>query len=274
MVRLGQGCPWCRDEVVWNDVCGFLDELKGRAGAAHDPDSLADLMGKWQEYEMTRSNSDVLLFARDMVQDVGMCAHIDRAIAGNAGWLRDSSGLWCRFHAMIVDGELTVDSVCAERIQRAVECAVTDFESNGGNAPQHGGAMYTQLAVALLCALNNGMSTTTLIVLCRRVGETCLRFWSGKQREFRERCLQEYAVAVSELVWAEQDQILETFFDGGRPQQAAGYNPDGDLAAAIAASLADQGGGAAAGDGVAAGGGAAGGAAAGGGERKEKCVVQ
>ena len=29
MVRLGQGCPWCRDEVVWNDVCGFLDELKG-----------------------------------------------------------------------------------------------------------------------------------------------------------------------------------------------------------------------------------------------------
>ena len=136
---------------------------------------------------------------------------------------------------------------------------------------------YTQLAVALLCALNNGMSTATLIALCRRVGETCLQFWCGKQREFRERCLQEYAVAVSELVWpggAEQDRILQTFFDGGRPQQAAGYNPDGDLAAAIAASLADQGGGAAAGDGVAAGGGAAGGAAAGGGERKEKCVVQ
>ena len=44
---------------------------------------------------------------------------------------------------------------------------------------------YTQLAVALLCALNNGMSTTTLIALCRRVGETCLQFWCGKQREFR-----------------------------------------------------------------------------------------
>lgn len=108
MMKLGQGCPWCRDEVVWKNVFGFLDDLKNGVGEATTPDTLADLMARWEEYELTRSNSDVLLFARDMVQDVALCAHIDRAIAGNAGWLRDSSGLWCRFHAMVTDGELTL----------------------------------------------------------------------------------------------------------------------------------------------------------------------
>jgi hypothetical protein len=53
-----------------------------------------------------------VLFARDMVQDVALCAHLDRAIASNAGWLRDSSGLWCRFHAMVVDGELVLAVRC------------------------------------------------------------------------------------------------------------------------------------------------------------------
>jgi hypothetical protein len=108
------------------------------------------------------------------------------------------------------------DPSFATRLESAVETALTDFESNGGNAPQHGGAMYTQLCVALLCAMNNGMEMTTLIALARRVGEACLRFWSGKKHEFRQRCLQEYAVGVSSLVWGHpsEDKILTTFFGG------------------------------------------------------------
>ena len=36
------------------------------------------------------------------------------------------------------------------------------FASNGGGAPQHGGAMYTQAVVALLCASQNGMGTNII----------------------------------------------------------------------------------------------------------------
>ena len=96
LVAKNQRCPWCRDEVVWNDVFGFLDGLKGDIGKANDPDSLADLMAKWEEYELTRSNSDVIAFARDMVTDDRLCAHLDRArsprcvgIGAALGRLRD-----------------------------------------------------------------------------------------------------------------------------------------------------------------------------------------
>jgi hypothetical protein len=74
-------------------------------GGAHEPQALANLMAIWQEYELTRSKSDVVLFARDMVSDVALHAHMERAISTNAGWLRDSAGLWCRFQAMVLDGE-------------------------------------------------------------------------------------------------------------------------------------------------------------------------
>ena len=50
MLENNQGCPWCRDEVVWKEVFGFLDGLKGQIGAAANPDQLADLMGKWEIY--------------------------------------------------------------------------------------------------------------------------------------------------------------------------------------------------------------------------------
>ena len=63
-------------------------------------------MSQWQIYEVTRSNSDVILFARDMVEDVAMCAHLDRCIRSNPPFLRDSFGLWLRFYAMAKEGEL------------------------------------------------------------------------------------------------------------------------------------------------------------------------
>ena len=45
--------------------------LKGDIGAAASPDTLADLMAKWEEYELTRSNADVLAFARDKTKGSG-----------------------------------------------------------------------------------------------------------------------------------------------------------------------------------------------------------
>merc|ERR1712232_340109 len=107
LVYKNQSCPWCRGQMEWQDLFGFLDGLKGAVGRANNPDELAELMSLWQEYEMTRSLADVRCFARDMVEDVTLCAHLDRALAeGNIAFMRDSAGLWCRFHAMIADGEL------------------------------------------------------------------------------------------------------------------------------------------------------------------------
>lgn len=118
MLHKGQSCPWCRDEVVWREVLGFLDTLKLQVGGASSPNQLADLMTKWEEYERTRTRSDVLLFARDMATDVAITSHLDRAILTNAAWLRDSIGLWARFHALVQDGELELDATAADRLRK------------------------------------------------------------------------------------------------------------------------------------------------------------
>ena len=217
LLQANQPCPWCRDEVVWNQVFGFLDTLKGDVTKAANPDQLADLMAQWEMYEMTRSNSDVLLFARDMIQDRSLKKHLDNAIQGNASWLRDSIGLWCRFYGMVVDDRLSLsDSTAAERLRLAVEAGVACFESNGGNAPEHGGAAYTQICVALLCAKNNQMGTKTLVHLAQRIGQACVRFWHEKSKHtgVRSRLPKAYCQGVSEMVWGEQtsDPMLMTFY--------------------------------------------------------------
>ena len=140
----------------------FLDGIKKNIGIAHKPDTLADLMSQWQIYEVTRSNSDVILFARDMVEDVAMCAHLDRCIRSNPPFLRDSFGLWLRFYAMAKEGELKLSPEHFQRLEKAVQVGMKCFASNGGGAPQHGGAMYTQAVVALLCASQNGMGTNII----------------------------------------------------------------------------------------------------------------
>ena len=162
MLKHNQKCPWCRDEVVWKVVLDFLDGIKKNIGIAHNPDTLADLMSQWQIYEVTRSNSDVILFARDMVEDVAMCAHLDRCIRSNPPFLRDSFGLWLRFYAMAKEGELKLSPEHFQRLEKAVQVGMKCFASNGGGAPQHGGAMYTQAVVALLCASQNGMGTNII----------------------------------------------------------------------------------------------------------------
>lgn len=40
---------------------------------------------------------------------------------------------------------MTADPSYATRLEAAVETGLRDFESNGGNAAQHGGAMYCKL---------------------------------------------------------------------------------------------------------------------------------
>ena len=226
MLLANQPCPWCRDEVVWNQVFGFLDTIKGEVGKAANPDQLADLMAQWEIYEMTRSNSDVLLFARDMIQDRGLAKHLDKAIKGNASWLRDSIGLWCRFHGMVVDDCLSLtDQTSGDRLRLAVEAGLASFDSNGGNAPEHGGACYTQLCVALLCAQNNAMGTDTLVSLAQRVGKTCVRFWHGgdKHKGVKGRLPRQYCEGVSTLVWGEKylDPMLMTFFPAAAGATAA-----------------------------------------------------
>ena len=217
MLNANQPCPWCRDEVVWNQVFGFLDNLKGEVGSAASPDQLADLMAQWEIYEMTRSISDVQLFARDMIMDRGLAKHLDKAIKGNSAWLRDSIGLWCRFHCMVVDDNLRLsDPAAGERLRLAVEAGLASFDTNGGNAPEHGGACYTQLCVALLCAQNKTGHTETLVKLAQRVGKTCVRFWHRKNKHngVRSRLPRQYCEGVSQIVWGEKhlDPMLMTFY--------------------------------------------------------------
>mmetsp|Transcript_110826 Transcript_110826/g.203209 ORF Transcript_110826/g.203209 Transcript_110826/m.203209 type:complete len:919 (+) Transcript_110826:61-2817(+) len=218
MVQKNQSCPWCRDDMVWQDVFGFLDTLKSDISVAAQPDELADLMGKWQEYEMTRSLPDVRKFASDMIQDIALCAHLDRVLAnGNKAFMRDSAGLWCRFHAMVVDKEISVPPAESRRLQRVVQEALAAFEADGGGAPQHVGAMYTQLASALLCASMSGSSTITLVELTKRVGKACVHLHSKRFKNaagVRERLPKEYVASISDAVWgdAQHDIVLKTFF--------------------------------------------------------------
>uniref|UniRef100_A0A7S2XYW1 Uncharacterized protein n=1 Tax=Fibrocapsa japonica TaxID=94617 RepID=A0A7S2XYW1_9STRA len=215
MLAANQTCPWCRDEVVWKKVLDFLDSLKSSVGKANNPDTLADLMAQWEVYEVTRSNSDVLLFAKDMCESVSICNHLDRAIRSQANFLRDSSGLWCRFHAMVKEGELQLSTRAMEdRLERAVDVGMKCYEKDGGGAAHHGGAMYCQLCVALLCACQSGMKTEALCELTRRVGLVTVKFWKNQKKQLIERLPKDYAEGVSELAWGSkaEDPILKTFF--------------------------------------------------------------
>lgn len=218
MVARNQSCPWCRDNMVWQELFGFLDGLKSNMKKAQQPDELADLMGTWQEYELTRPLVDVRRFASDMVEDVALSAHLDRVLRdNNVAFMRDSAGIWCRFHAMVVDREIHVSTDASNRLKQLVEGAMKAFEKDGGNAPQHVGAMYTQLASAVLCARFSGSSLTTLVQLTQQVGHTSVRLHRQRFKNaagVRERLPKVFAESVSDPVWgsAQQDVVLKEFF--------------------------------------------------------------
>ena len=83
----------------------------------------------------------------------------------------------------------------------AVQSALNEFDSNGGGAAEHGGAMYTQIAVAVLCALNAGSSTKTIARIARRIGKTTAKFHSGNKQRARSRMEEQYCCAISPVVW-------------------------------------------------------------------------
>jgi hypothetical protein len=204
--------------MVWQELFGFLDGLKSNISKANQPDELADLMGNWQEYEMTRPLLDVRKFASDMVEDVALSAHLEKVIReNNVAFMRDSAGLWCRFHAMVEDREIKVSYEAAGRLKRLVEGALTAFERDGGGAPQHVGAMYTQLASAVMCANFSGSSLNTLTHLAQRVGHACVKLHRRRFKNaagVRERLPKMYADSVSVSVWGSQSQdvVLKEFF--------------------------------------------------------------
>lgn len=211
--------------MVWQTVFGFIDGLKSGAsrGAEGNHNQLAGLMETWQEYEMSRSPSDIKLFAREMVSDAAVGARLEGSLATSSGFLRDSAGLWIRFHAMAADGELEgLSAVDAERLRRAVDAAISIFETHHGTLkhPHFVGAMYQQAAVSLLCANMSGLSTSTLTGLVRRVGESVLRVYKAHHKGahdkalVRERLDAQYVQAVSQMVWGSEDKdpILKAFF--------------------------------------------------------------
>jgi len=224
LVKRNASCPWCRTEMVWQTVFGFLDGLKkGAVGYQEGQHNrLADLMGTWQEYEITRTQSDIRLFAREMASDPAIGARIQGALASKSGWLRDTIGLWLRFHAMHADGEVDLDAADGERLRRAVDEAIAVFEQDHGGHPHFLGAMYQQAAVALLCANASGLSTRTAGELTKRVGSAVKRVFDRHYRlrpdarqRVRERMTKEYAEAVTQIVYGanrSEDPIIALFF--------------------------------------------------------------
>lgn len=110
------------------------------------------------------------MFAKNMVEDVALFKHLERAVESQHGFIRDSSGLWCRFYAMIVDGELKVttrfgvslcpaflttelllqvEDKCRTLLTKAVTDCLERFDADGGTAPQYGGAVYAQVSAEL-----------------------------------------------------------------------------------------------------------------------------
>mmetsp|Transcript_87149 Transcript_87149/g.247361 ORF Transcript_87149/g.247361 Transcript_87149/m.247361 type:complete len:101 (-) Transcript_87149:616-918(-) len=54
--------------------------IGGSAAKGTDHQSLANLLTFWQEYEMTRSRSDLGQFAKDLCTDSSLAAHVKRGL--------------------------------------------------------------------------------------------------------------------------------------------------------------------------------------------------
>lgn len=224
LVNRNASCPWCRTEMVWQTVFNFLDDLKKGARGYQEGqhNQLADLMGTWQEYEMSRTQSDIRLFAREMASDPAIAARINGALAGRSGWLRDSIGLWIRFYSMYADGDIQLSEPDGARLQKAVDEAIRLFEQDHGGHPHFVGAFYQQAAVALLCASVSGLSTKTAGELAKRVGAAAVRVFERHYKTrpdgvklVRERLTQDYAEAVAQVVFEgdrSADPVVSLFF--------------------------------------------------------------
>lgn len=225
MIRTNASCPWCRTEMVWRNLYGFLDGLKGTIGGSAakgtDHQSLANLLTFWQEYEMTRSRSDLGQFAKDLCTDSSLASHVKRGLEQQSPWLRDSAGLWLRLYGMQQDGEIELDEEEATRLTTTVESCFSIFENNHGGHEDFIAAWYQQACTALLCAMLSGSSTTTLIKLVERAGRLTVSVFdahysekSSALGEVRSKLNPEYVQAVEEMVWggAADDPVWNKFF--------------------------------------------------------------
>mmetsp|Transcript_70116 Transcript_70116/g.121392 ORF Transcript_70116/g.121392 Transcript_70116/m.121392 type:complete len:301 (+) Transcript_70116:87-989(+) len=223
LVNRNASCPWCRTEMVWQTVFGFLDGLKKGTRGYRDGqhNELAGLMAQWQEYEMCRTQSDVKLFAREMVSDPAIAARIDGALSNHPGWLRDSAGLWFRFYGMHVDGDIELRAEDGERLKNAVDAAIRVFKESHGGHPHFVGAMYQQAVVAVLCANMSGLKNETVAAMAKDVGKTVIQVYNQHYKSnprnkalVRERLEQAYVEAASDAIWGSStnDPILKMFF--------------------------------------------------------------
>lgn len=123
---------------------------------------------------------------------------------------------------MVVDGEVLLlgenAASDAARLAAAVLGCLRDFRSNGGSAAEHGGAMYAQVCVAILCAQLSGSSVATLAPLCKQVGEATAHFWAKDEGDQKNKVVRhlpkDYVEATSVVVYggSSADCVLTSFF--------------------------------------------------------------
>eukprot|EP00613_Pedinella_sp_CCMP2098_P001527 CAMPEP_0171624426 /NCGR_PEP_ID=MMETSP0990-20121206/18614_1 /TAXON_ID=483369 /ORGANISM="non described non described, Strain CCMP2098" /LENGTH=401 /DNA_ID=CAMNT_0012190977 /DNA_START=25 /DNA_END=1230 /DNA_ORIENTATION=+ len=226
MIRTNSSCPWCRSEMVWRNLYGFLNGFKTSiGGASHQQDhqGLANLLTHWQEFEMTRSRSDLSSFARDLCTDSSLAQHTARGILDRDPWLRDCAGLWIRLYAMHADGEISppLGDEDAARLQACVEVGLCMFEERHGGHEDFVAALYSQVCAATLSAGFSGSSTAAISALTRRAGQLCVEVYQrayatkpGAKEEVQRRINREYVEAVQEVVWgsAAEDPVFKAFF--------------------------------------------------------------
>lgn len=223
MIISNSSCPWCRSEMVWKNLYGFLDGFKGHIGGRHERDhqGLANLLTYWQEFEVSRSRSDLHAFARDLCTDSSLAQHVQRGISNRSGWLRDSIGLWMRLHGMHQDGEVDLPAEDAARLQATVDIAFDIFQHDHGGHEDFVAAFYQQSCAAWLSASFSGSSISTLTQLVQRAGNACVEVFDAHyttkpnaENEFRQRVSQDYVVGVQDAVWggAPSDPVWTRFF--------------------------------------------------------------
>jgi len=140
---------------------------------------LANLLTHWQEFEMTRSRSDLSSFARDLCTDSSLAQHTARGILDRDPWLRDCAGLWIRLYAMHADGEISppLGDEDAARLQACVEVGLCMFEERHGGHEDFVAALYSQVCAATLSAGFSGSSTAAISALTRRAGQLCVEVY-------------------------------------------------------------------------------------------------
>ena len=109
--------------------------------------------------------------------------------------------------ALVEGGEIELSPAhpARKRLDKAVELALQDFYKNGGGSSPHGGAMYTQLCVAYLCAEYSDTGVYPIIPRLRRVGEVVVEKWGANPGDIKNHLRPQYVQGVSEVCWGQPE---------------------------------------------------------------------